>query len=119
LLTFALNGKSSLPEPLQPDSLPLTPIPSTAARETIAAGAVFFAQHCAVCHGIAATGGGGVLPDLRQIPPEQFNRFRKIVLDGSLAGAGMPSFKQWLTPEEVDAIRAYIIDRRVELTRQK
>jgi len=28
---------------------------------------------------------------------------------------GMPSFKRWLTPEEVDEIRAYVISCRNEL----
>ena len=97
----------------------ITPIESNASKETIAAGAVLFAQNCAVCHGLAALGGGGVLPDLRFSQPSVLNSLQKIVIDGALADEGMPSFKQWLKPEDVDAIRAYIISRRAESTPKK
>ncbi len=114
LLTFALNAKGQLPEAMAASMPEVTPIESNASKETIAAGAVLFAQNCAMCHGIAALGGGGVLPDLRFSQPSVLNNLQKIVLDGALADEGMPSFKQWLKPEDVDAIRAYIISRRAE-----
>lgn len=119
LLTFTLNANQKLPG-MMPASMPeVTPIESNASQETIKAGAVLFAENCATCHGLAATGGGGVLPDLRFSQPSVLNSIQKIVLDGALADEGMPSFKPWLKPEDVDAIRAYIISRRAESAPKK
>jgi hypothetical protein len=41
------------------------------------------------------------------------------LLEGSLANSGMPSFKELLKPDEADAIRAFIISRRAEITTRK
>ncbi|HMV48988.1 MAG TPA: c-type cytochrome, partial [Blastocatellia bacterium] len=119
LLTFALNGKGQLETfaakaPKLPEALELT-----ASAETVSRGGDLFAQYCAVCHGIAALGGGGVLPDLKYSAPATFNSYQKILLDGALLGEGMPSFKQSLTPADVDAIRAYVISQRNGLTAKK
>lgn len=119
LLTFTLNASQKLPEAMAASMPEVAPIESNASKEIIAAGAVLFAENCAVCHGLAALGGGGVLPDLRFSQPSVLNSIQKIVLDGALADAGMPSFKQWLKPEDVDAIRAYIISRRAESAPKK
>jgi quinohemoprotein ethanol dehydrogenase len=119
LLTFALNGKAQLQMfAAKPPRLP-EPIESQASAETIATGASLFAQYCAVCHGIAALGGGGVLPDLKYSSTATLNSLQKIVLDGALLGDGMPSFKQSLKAEDVDAIRAFIISQRNGLTAKK
>lgn len=119
LLTFALNGKGQLETfaakaPTAPEALELT-----ASVETVSRGGDLFAQYCAVCHGIAALGGGGVLPDLKYSAPATFNSYQKILLDGALLGEGMPSFKQSLTPADVDAIRAYVISQRNGLSAKK
>lgn len=119
LLTFALNGKQQLPEAMAMKMPEVTPIESNASPAMVATGAGLFAQHCAVCHGLAALGGGGVLPDLRFSQTSVFDSYQKILLGGAMADIGMPSFKQWLKPEEVDAIRAYIISRRNELAQKK
>ncbi len=120
LLTFALNGKQQAPVvvAVQP-AVPPAPIQSNASPEMIASGANMFAQYCAVCHGIAALGGGGVLPDLKYSSAATLNSLQKIVLDGALLSEGMPSFKQSLKPEDVDAIRAFIISQRNGLTAKK
>ena len=119
LLTFALNGKQMLPVvAVQPAALP-APIESNASPEMIANGANLFAQYCAVCHGIAALGGGGVLPDLKYSSAATLNGLQKIVLDGALLNEGMPSFKQSLAPADVDAIRAFVISQRNGLTAKK
>ncbi len=118
LLTFALNGKQTLPQAAAQTAPNIAPIEFTASKETIAMGAGLFAQHCGVCHGLAALGGGGVLPDLKLSQPNVFDRYQQIVLGGALAESGMPSFKPWLKPEDVDAIRFYLLSRRNELARK-
>jgi quinohemoprotein ethanol dehydrogenase len=118
VLTFALNSKQPLPLPVAQKMRPPAPIEFQASAETLASGAGLFAQNCAVCHGIGATGGGGLLPDLRQSAPAVFNKFQQIVHDGSLLSVGMPAFKGWLKPAEVEAIRAYLLSKRAAITQK-
>lgn len=119
LLTFALNGKQPLPESSAPTIPTIAPIAFTASKETIAQGAVLYAQHCSVCHGIASVGGGGVLPNLALSQPAIYDKFEQIVLGGALIEAGMPSFKEWLKPEDVASLRAYVLSRRATFTEKK
>src|SRR4029079_14976161 len=95
-----------------------TPITVTASFETIEKGSLLFAQWCGVCHGLGAAGGGAT-PDLRYSPANTFDSYRDIVLEGKYQGRGMPSLKKWLTTEDVDAIRAYVLTRRAALTEKK
>ncbi len=119
LMTFALNGKQTVPLVAAIPPRPPVPIEFKASAEQIASGANLFAQNCAVCHGIAALGGGGVLPDLRSSAPATFDQYQQIVLGGALINAGMPSFKQSLKPADVEAIRIYLLSRRNELAAAK
>lgn len=118
LLTFALNAKQQLPVLAATQLTPPAAIELNASSEMLAKGGDLFARNCAVCHGIAAFGGGGVLPDLRYSSPATFNSFQKILLDGALINEGMPSFKHSMNAEDVQAIRAYVISRRNELTKK-
>jgi quinohemoprotein ethanol dehydrogenase len=114
LLVFALGAKGSMiPLPRRQIKAP-TPIDSRASSATVDAGANLFAQWCAVCHGVAAA-GGGVLPDLRLSQPAVYDSYAEIVLEGAFAARGMPVLKRWLTSHDVAAIRAYVLSRRAEL----
>jgi quinohemoprotein ethanol dehydrogenase len=117
LLTFALNGKQPLPD-IAARNRTVTPVGVTASPETLEAGATLFAQWCSVCHGIGVAGGGATA-DLRYSHPATFDKYRDIVLDGKYQGTGMPSFRKWLTSEDVDAIRAYVLTRRAALADKK
>jgi quinohemoprotein ethanol dehydrogenase len=96
----------------------VTLIGVTASPETIETGQSLFAQWCAVCHGLGAAGGGATA-DLRYSNPTTFDKYREIVLEGKYQGMGMPSLKAWLTAEDVDAIRAYVLTRRAALVDSK
>jgi quinohemoprotein ethanol dehydrogenase len=74
-----------------------------------------FAQWCAVCHGLGAAGGGATA-DLRYSSATTYDKFGDIVLEGKYQSMGMPSFKRWLTVDDVDAIRAYVLKRRAALS---
>ena len=76
------------------------------------AGGLLFNSHCFSCHGLNAV--AGPLPDLRYSSKEVLDSFASIVLGGTRASAGMPSFKKILSGKEVDAIRAYVIARAQE-----
>ena len=113
LLTFAVDGKASLPAP---PAAPATPTPMTldADQKTVDAGSVLYAQRCVYCHGFGASSGGSI-QDLRYSSASVFAAYPKIVLDGTYISAGMPSFKQWLSTNDVAAIRAFVISQRNRL----
>jgi len=112
LLVFKLGGTAELPPAPPPPPPPvLDPPPSIASKETIEAGRQHFASHCAMCHEPPAA-NRSVFPDLRYSPmlntPEAFSA---IVLDGALQANGMASFKERLSPDQVQSVRAYLIER--------
>ena len=112
LLVFALGGKAKI-APLTTSSRPApAPIAMPAApEETLTLGAATYARRCAMCHGAEAA-SGGLIPDLRYSTPATVDRFAEIVMGGTLADKGMPSFKTSLKDEEVAAIKAYVLRRR-------
>jgi quinohemoprotein ethanol dehydrogenase len=112
LLVFKLNGGANLPPaPPPPPPLVLNPPPSTAAKEVIAVGQQAFADHCAMCHETAYA-NRGAFPDLRYSPAiNTAEVMRTIVIDGAMQSGGMASFKGKVSPEELETIRAYLIER--------
>ena len=78
---------------------------------TIEQGRQLYVRTCVVCHGTGAV-SGGVTPDLRYSPAIADARtWSSIVADGGLADQGMAGFKDNFSPEEIEAIRAYVVDR--------
>jgi quinohemoprotein ethanol dehydrogenase len=113
ILTFALNGTAKLNAPAYGHKDP--PVPAIASKQnarTVHQGSLLFNSNCFFCHGLNAV--AGPLPDLRYATKEVLNSFEAIVLGGSKASSGMPSFKKILTPKETRAIRAYVIARSQE-----
>ncbi|QUL37584.1 PQQ-dependent dehydrogenase, methanol/ethanol family [Erythrobacter sp. JK5] len=114
LLVFKLGASGELPPELELASLPLDPPPSRASPETIALGAQKYARYCAVCHAPAAV-GSTVLPDLRRAGSLGDARaWAAVVHDGLLKDNGMASFADSLSKAEIEAIRAYVIQRANE-----
>jgi quinohemoprotein ethanol dehydrogenase len=112
LVVFALGATGELPvRRPRPEPAALAEIPSTATAEQVRAGFLAFSQHCAVCHGIGAV-GGGVLPDLRLSEPGVFDGWSQIVLEGEHQDRGMPEFTQFLDAEQLELVKAYVLSRR-------
>ncbi len=109
VVTFKLGGNAIIAEPDLPaiERTPKAEIFGTA--EMNEAGTVHFARNCAVCHGQLAI-SSGVLPDLRwsQIAGDA-DAWKGVVMDGNLSANGMVSFADVLTPEQSEAIRAYVV----------
>lgn len=117
LLTFALDGKASLPSPPPPPPKP-APIALEADQKTVQTGAALYAKWCFVCHGAGAFSGGAI-QDLRYSSEAVFRQYPRIVLDGAYAKTGMPALKEWIKPEEVNAIRVFVISQRNRLAAGK
>ncbi len=110
ILTFKLGGGATLP-PLLTVKRPLNPPALTASKEALEQGGALYRSYCTRCHG-HATVAGGVVTDLRYSAmlgsPEAY---RAVVLDGVLMRNGMISFSDFLKPDDVEAIRAYVIEQ--------
>ena len=114
LLVFKIGGEAALPEMPTLAQSPLDPPPSRASDETIALGKVKYARYCAVCHAPAAV-GSTELPDLRRSGAlGNAQAWQSIVHDGALRDVGMVSFSESMSAEEIEAIRAYVIQRANE-----
>lgn len=109
VVTFKLGGDGEIADPDFP-MIDKTPKADAFGDETlIAEGAVHYSRNCAVCHGPLAV-SSGVLPDLRwsAITGNDI-AWKGVLLDGNLAVNGMVSFADYLTPEQAEAVRAYVL----------
>ncbi|WP_370459184.1 PQQ-dependent dehydrogenase, methanol/ethanol family [Erythrobacter sp. SN021] len=114
LLVFKIGGTAELPAEPALAAAPLDPPPSRASAATIELGREKYARYCSVCHAPGAV-GSTVLPDLRRSGAlDNRQAWQQIVHEGALQGNGMASFEGSLTPEEIEAIRAYVIKRANE-----
>jgi quinohemoprotein ethanol dehydrogenase len=113
ILTFTLNGTATLKAPPYGHKDPPTPaITSNASPKTVHEGGLLYNSNCAPCHGINAV--AGPTPDLRYASKETLEGIEDIVLGGSRASAGMPSFMKILDAGQVREIQAYIVARARE-----
>jgi quinohemoprotein ethanol dehydrogenase len=110
VLAFKLGGNAAMPRVAEKNAL----IPEQPAIEATAAqidnGKYRYGATCMVCHG-ALVVSGGVVPDLRMLPPEKHAIFKEIVYDGVIHGAGMPKLGDLVTEQDVQDIHAYIVMR--------
>lgn len=114
LLVFKIGGKAALPPPPADAQLPLDPPPFTGKQEQVASGAVSYANSCAFCHGDAAM-AGGLNPDLRHSAAlSQPKLWQDIVHDGILKSNGMVGWSKNFSPDQIEAIRQYVIKRANE-----
>jgi alcohol dehydrogenase (cytochrome c)/quinohemoprotein ethanol dehydrogenase len=114
LLVFKLGGTAKLPPEPALVELPLDPPPSRASAEVIALGQAKYGRYCAVCHAPGAV-GSTELPDLRRSGAlGDAKAWSAVVYDGILKDNGMVSFAPSLSKDEVEAIRAYVIQRANE-----
>ncbi|HTW37764.1 MAG TPA: PQQ-dependent dehydrogenase, methanol/ethanol family [Steroidobacteraceae bacterium] len=107
LVAFKLDGTAMLPPdpPLAPSANP--PRERAAAAE-VAAGETQFGLYCARCHGVGAD-SSNVIPDLRRSPVlTDPSAWQAIVMDGALADHGMVGWRRFMSPAQVEAVRAYV-----------
>jgi quinohemoprotein ethanol dehydrogenase len=111
VLAFRLGGTAVLPPApaTQPQRAPdLTGVSTTGNAQ---AGARLYADHCMVCHGMGAI-GGGVLPDLRlSAALKREPLWEAIVVDGALAPNGMVAFGSRFGREQSEDIRAWVLEQ--------
>lgn len=111
LVVLTIGGTGKLPAPPTTTTLAWDPPPMTANATQVMAGKAQFGRYCMVCHGDSAI-GNGFTPDLR-VSGTLANAvaWKGVVIDGALKDRGMVSFAKVLTPQDAEAIRAYVIER--------
>ena len=113
VLVFKLDGNLDLPIPdIVQRSVPDLPADVFSVTQISEGDDIYHAQ-CASCHG-----GIGipnevaiVAPDLRLMTPSSHQAMADIVLGGSRADRGMPEFRDAVTPDQLQAIRAFVIEQ--------
>ena len=117
VMVFKLDGDATMPiaEIVQME------VPEQSDEEysgqLISQGDGLYHAQCASCHG-----GIGipsevaiVAPDLRLMTLDTHGDFENIVIDGARSQLGMPDFEDALTSEQLEAIRAFIVNQARQL----
>ena len=111
VLTFKLGGKGTLPPVDWRPAVVLNPPELTASPEIIELGHVTYQDVCMGCHGLNAV-SGLIIPDLRGSAYLWDDKgWEAVVLGGQLKDRGMASFADNISPEQAQAIRAYVIQQ--------
>lgn len=84
---------------------PVADVTIVATPEAIKQGKRLYASICARCHGVNLVNAGASTFDLRTFPLDQKARFVQSVLKGKGA---MPAWEGSVTPQEVEALWAYV-----------
>jgi quinohemoprotein ethanol dehydrogenase len=118
VLVFRLGGTAQLP-PLPTDERVMpVPQPVTASSEVVAHGQLMYQRYCSYCHGDALR-TGALNPDLRWSSTDVHAVWQDIVIGGVLQPVGMVSFKKYLTPEDAEAVRQYVLSEANRLYSQR
>lgn len=109
VVTFKLGGERSIPAPIWAKTDQAIKGEPFGDAAILNAGLSHYSRNCMTCHGAFGI-SSGVLPDLRWSGlAASEEAWRAVVIDGVLHDKGMVSFAQWLTPEDAEAIRAYVL----------
>lgn len=109
LLVFKLGG-GDVPLPAKRVTPPQEPLPAAhvVKPERVARGQALYHDNCIRCHGFRGSIGG--YPDLWNMPADVHDSFKDIVRDGALSDAGMASFSDILSEDDIDAIHDFLVD---------
>lgn len=109
VLVYKLGGTHSLP-PIEEEAEKVLakPMSVTASAEDVAAGHVLYQRHCSFCHGDGLR-SSGLVPDLRYSTPAIHKLWNDIVVDGVLSSAGMVGFDKYMSPEQAETLRQYVL----------
>ncbi len=114
LLVFKLGATGQLAPMPASTARVLDPPPVSGTPAQFTLGTKLFTNSCSVCHGNAAV-AGSLNPDLRHSGALGNPKlWQQIVHDGLLSQNGMVAWKDQFSPEQIEAIRIYVIQRANE-----
>jgi mono/diheme cytochrome c family protein len=107
LLVFKLDGTATVTPYPKPVAVTIDLTDVTSAGDA-GAGSGLYDSHCQPCHGTNAS--GRYLPDLKTSAMIlSAEAFKSVVIDGARTAKGMIGFSKFLTADQVESIRAYIL----------
>ncbi len=118
LLVFKPGGNATLPESVAESNMRVevngrpAPPPIFGDNEFIAQGEQVYGRFCSVCHGPSAISPDpdGAFPDLRFAARlASAEQWKAVVIDGELTEKGMVSFKEQVSEDDAEAIRAFVV----------
>lgn len=115
LMAFALDAEQPIAE-IARARPPLPDLPESPRVEAfvLEEGWAIYLEECGSCHGHNARARpSNLVPDLRYSTPSTHLAWEGIVLGGAKRAKGMPRFS-YLTRDEVEAVRAFVLNRRDE-----
>jgi quinohemoprotein ethanol dehydrogenase len=113
VLVFRLGGSEPLPQvagitqELPEPTLPAPP------QDRVEQGRKLYTVYCLACHGIQAI-SGAVVPDLRYRISDLDAAWKTIVIDGGLKTNGMPGWNGYLTVDEANLIKDYVLHEAIQ-----
>lgn len=111
VVTFKIGGAGEIPDPMASAVEPTPKGDNFGSPEQVMSGLAQYSENCLVCHGPLAV-SSGVLPDLRwSYATADKNEWTDIVLNGALSENGMVSFKEQISPNSMEDIRAYVMSQ--------
>ncbi len=119
VLVYKLGGEHVLPDPedVAERELP-KPAAVTADAATVKHGQVIYQRHCAYCHGDGLR-TGGITPDLRYSGEGIHAIWQDIVIGGVLSQVGMVGFKDYISADDAEAVRQYVLAEASRLYEEK
>jgi PQQ-dependent dehydrogenase (methanol/ethanol family) len=110
VLTFKLGATGKLPASTYVER-PLVATTTAADAATLAHGKAVYQRYCLACHGDSAV-GSAVTADLRRSRAiADAKLWHAIVREGIFAANGMVSFANYVSADDAEAVRAYVIKR--------
>ena len=106
--TFKLGGNATPPENLPSLNKTYTTLSTEADQMNIGHGFNVYLQYCIGCH-MNMGMGGGVIPDLTMSNEGIFDAYNSIILEGQLASQGMPNFGEFLSEEDVENLKSFVL----------
>jgi len=109
MVVFKLNGTAKFPE--DPARAPAPTPPSQVwPASVVAQGKGHYAKFCGRCHGLNMM-SANIVPDLRRSAAlGDKEAWDAIVMGGALEKQGMISWAKLITPDDAEAIRAYVAE---------
>jgi mono/diheme cytochrome c family protein len=113
VLVFKLDGDFSFPIPaIVQAEIPILPN-DIYSVEQIREGDNLYHAQCASCHGGIGVPSeiAIVAPDLRLMSLDTHSDMENIVIEGSRAQQGMPDFEDAISGQQLESIRAFVVDQ--------
>jgi len=109
IYTFKMGGNAEPPAKLEGEAVqPFATAKTDAEPLNIGRGVNIYMEYCVGCHMHTGQGGGNI-PDLSRSSEGVLNSYQKIVREGLLVEQGMPNLGEYLTEQDVEDVKAYVL----------